>query len=349
MTWKKNKIFFSEFFGADTRARWGILFAITIIFTIFLYPSLVVKTHSYKLGDVVDRNIKATKDFLIEDKDATEANRRDAVENVLTVYDYDATLYEKIALNVKTAFGILREVLETKNLSPNPSTTAEPAASALTLPIGTDKSVHDRIWLMKKDFQEKIRITVSNDHYTTLEKEAFSEEIANLITKITTEIFENGVAINKELLLKDVDKGINLRDIGTKTEKTVLNLKHLYGLDQAKTMVRIIGQPLLKNVNHAVRNLVVDFAQALIQPNITLNKNETEERKEKAVSEIKPIFYQIKSGEMILREGERVTKLQLLKLKNSQERIKTEQLLANSTGSAAIILCILVMSYILHF
>jgi len=85
-----------------------------------------------------------------------------------------------------------------------------------------------------------------------------------------TEIFDNGVVANKELLLDKHGNGIILRDIRSRTERVETSLKSFYGIDQAKTMVRIIGQPLLKNVSYTLRNLIVDFSQRLIQPNITL-------------------------------------------------------------------------------
>jgi hypothetical protein len=68
--------------------------------------------------------------------------------------------------------------------------------------------------------------------------------------------------------------------VETLTETHVLNLKQFYGPDQAKTMVRVVGDPLLKGMNYALLNLMVDFSQRLIQPNITLNSHETEARKE---------------------------------------------------------------------
>jgi putative nucleotidyltransferase with HDIG domain len=348
MTAEKIKSQFSDFLGANTYVRWGILIGVTIVFTIFLYPNLVIKTHSYKLGDVAERDIKATKDFLIEDKEATEDKQREAVEAVLTVYDYDRTLAAKISRNVNKAFNDLRALIEAETNNPD-GIALEHIKAGTTTSAEKDKRIHDLIWQKKPDFEETIGITVSDGAYKILENESFSAEIAVFITKITTEIFNNGVVTSKELLLKETDKGIVLRNINTKTEKTVEKLKPFYGLDQAKTMVRIIGQPLLKKINYTTKNMIVDFAQRLLQPNITLNKSETEERKKKAAAGIKPIFYKIKAGEMLLREGERVNQIQLLKLRKSQVGFKKEQMLASSIGSAMIILGILLTTYLLHF
>lgn len=348
MITEKSKILFSKFFVSNSYIRWSILVGVTIVLTIFLYPNLVIKTHIYKLGDVAEKDVKATKDFLIEDNESTEAKRREAVDMVLTVYDHDAGLAAKVSRNVKTAFDDLRAVAEAEKES-QIKNTSETTNTGAAQSGDRKKLVHENIWKMKNDFEEKTGITVSDGAYKILENESFAETIADFIIKITTKILDNGVVTSKELLLREIDKGIVLRDIGTKTEKIVNKLKLFYGLDQAQTMVRIIGQPLLKNKNYTIKNLIVDFAQKLIQPNITLNKSETEERKQKTALEIKPSLYKIKAGEMLLREGERVTKIQLLKLKTSQDRIQNEQMLVSSIGAAMIIFSLLVMTYMLHF
>ena len=343
---EKDKLSLRMFFGTSDHVRLSILVGVTIIFTIFLYPNLVIKKHSYKLGDVAASNIKAKKDFLIEDKDATEANRKEAVENVLTVYDHNVTLYSTINRNVKTAFNDIRTILKIEN---NQKKIAQkPSETPSTGTLKRKMSAHDLIWQKKVDFEEKIGISVSDGAYQILEEQAFLPDIANLICSILKEILDNGVVTNKELLLKETDKGIILRNITTKNELLVHQLKHFYGLDQAKTMATVIGQPLVKNIDYNLRNMIVDFVQRLIQPNITLNRSETEEHKKKAAEEIKPVFHKIKAGEMLLREGERVTKVQLLKLKAYEEGIKNEQILTSSIGSALTILCILMTTYILY-
>ncbi|MFZ0482758.1 MAG: HDIG domain-containing metalloprotein [Desulfobacterales bacterium] len=339
----KTQMSLNRFIESSDSVRWALLVAVTIIFTILLYPNLVIEKHSYKLGDVVTRDIKAAKNFLIEDKKATEASRKQAVENVLTVYDHDVNLSIKTDQRIKKAFDELRATLETI-LSIDNLKNSETSSS------GNEEKkliIHNLIWQKKADFEEKVGIPVSDADYKILELEAFSSEISNLISGILAEIYDNGVVANKEMLLKETDRGIILSDIKTKNEMLVYNLKHFYGLDQAKTMVKVIGNPILQNKTPGLRNLIVDFAQKLIQPNITLNRSETEKRKKEAYSEVKPIFYKIKAGEMLLREGERVTKDQLLKLKIYQEGLKNEKVLTNCIGSALFILCILMIIYAL--
>ncbi|MCJ7618460.1 MAG: HD family phosphohydrolase, partial [Desulfobacterales bacterium] len=337
MNIEKNNKIIGNFFRSSKSIRWFILIGFTIIFTIILYPTLVITKHPYKLGDVAERDIKAPKDFFIEDKEATEENRKKAAENVLTVYDNNTTLAIKLSRDVQQALAELQDVFEAYKEDQDKASPNEEI-----------KLLNEQLWQLKKSFEEKIGITVSDDEYKILIKEKFSSNIANLISKILTDIINNGVVINKDILLKEADKGIILRDVETKTEKVIYNLKPFYGPDQAKIMVRIIGQPLLNDMNYNLVNLIVNFIQKLIQPNITLNTNETEERKKRAVTEIKPILYQIKAGEMLLREGEIITKVKLLKLKNLQSQTKKERILPISLGAAMIMLCLLILTYIVH-
>ncbi len=180
---------------------------------------------------------------------------------------------------------------------------------------GEKLPTHDQILQMKELFEKQIGIPVSDGAYKILEKEQFSIEIENFIIKIITKILSNGIVANKEILLTEEAKGITLRNVENKTEKNVQFLKQFYGPGQAKAMVRIIGEEILTNTDYTAKGLVVDFAQQLVTPNITLNRSETKERKKKAAGEIKPFLYEIKAGEMVLREGERVTELHVVKLR----------------------------------
>ncbi len=337
--------------------KWLLLAVVVLTVTICLYPSLVVKQHSYMLGDVVEKDFKAPKDFLFEDTAATELNVQKAVAGVQTVYDHDTTLAQTLTNNVKVAFADMQKIIQVEALpTPTPISQENPDV-LLNQEADVErrereeaqaKQTSEKLWQYKTEFEEKLGMPLSQGAFSILEKESFSDEIAVYIAQILTEVLDNGVVAGKEMLLREADKGIVLRQIEEKTETVETNLRQYYGLDQSKVMVRIIGQPLLKDINYNLRNLIVDVVQDLIQPNITLNKSETEERKKKAAADIKPIFYKIKTGEMLLREGERVNALQLLKLEALESQYKDEGVLTKSVGAATAIIALFVISHLLY-
>jgi len=346
MSKEKNKDAVNKKVDAAKRFRWGILLSVIVLFSIILFPNLVVTKHQYDLGDVAERDIKAPRDFFIEDEAATEANRQQAMKAVLTVYDYDAGLAASLARKVDEVFAEMRPAAAPPGQDRQPQPAAETPPGQTAVEAG--KSAHNEIPDRRKYLEEKLGIRVSQGAFTALENAGFSREISDPIKRIIIEILDNGVVTNKEILLKESEKGIQLRDVLTKKEEELHQLKKFYGLDQAKTMVRIVGQPLLADLEYGMLNLVVDFVQRLIQPNVTLNRSETQERINKAAADIKPVLYKIKAGEMLLREGERVTEVQLLKLKTLQTQTKKEQVFLTSLGAAMLLLLLLVTTYILH-
>jgi cyclic-di-AMP phosphodiesterase PgpH len=351
---EKNKDSDRQSSISSAPVRWTLLIGIAILFTASLYPNLVVREHNYSLGDVAEKDIKAPKDFLIEDKEATELKRQRAVETVLTVYDHDTHLASRLSKNIEEAFRDIREIFESEKLRQEaderksiPQDPSQLSREPLTRPGEKGESASNQVWQNKAAFEEKIGITLSDNAYTVLVKEEFSEEIANHINRLLSTILENGVVAHKGPLLKESEEGIVLREVGTKTETAVKGLKRFYGLDQAKTMVRVLGDTPLKGLNHHLINLIVDIVQGLIQPNITLNRNETEERKKNAADEIKLILYKMKKGEMLLREGEIVTDVQLLKLKALESHSRVEHIMARGVGSAMLVLFLLGTTYLL--
>lgn len=308
-----------EFLLTTPYVLWLLLILFTIVFTITHYPRQNKISHFYTIGDVAKRDIKAPRNFFIEDKEATNLKRNEVKESVKNVYDFDADLIEKIASNINAAMKIPQELFKKGNpQNPEPAPTFE-------IVLDTQPA-----------FEENLGIEISKGAYSILYKHQFSPDISLKIKTIIETILTNGVVANKEILLKEAHKGIILRSIGSKEERTVNNLKLFYGPDQAKTMVRIEGQPILKDLNYNLSNLIVDLCQRLLQPNITLNKNETEKRIQTAQDKIKPILYKIKAGEMILREGERVDKVQLVKLLALKEQIEEKDIFISSTGIALI-------------
>jgi putative nucleotidyltransferase with HDIG domain len=340
----KIKAFLIAFLNSSPYLRWILLSGITLIFLILLYPNLIHNPLSYSIGDVAERDVKSPKDFLIEDPDATDTNRRKAVDEILAVYDLDSPLSPALCQGVGQAFEYIRRVIETEK-NAEIANSLNPANS----PVLSHRkpNLRDRIWEQKPKFEETIGFTVSDGTYTILEKEEFSKSIADLIIRILSTVLENGVVSNKDVLLKEADKGIILRDIATLSETFIIRLKSFYGLDQAKTMVRVVGAPLLNDVNYNLRNLVVDFVQQMVQPNITFNRKETEERKRKAFDSIKPVLYKIKAGEMLLREGERVSAEHLVKIQAFQAQEKQHLKLSIGIGAAIMMVCLMIIVFIL--
>ncbi|PID40600.1 MAG: hypothetical protein CR984_02330, partial [Proteobacteria bacterium] len=312
--------------------RWAMLALVLAVFTICLYPEIVVEKQAYTIGDVVSSDIKATDDFFIEDQAATMDHQRQAIDDVPTVYDLNPKILKSTVTRLTDAFKLMRHTykteidkLRTQDRSPHLLMADGMHMDPVDIPDLPTVSLEERMLARKNEFENRVGTQISKGAFAVLTKHAFSEEISKLLTTIVTQVLSTGVVANKEILLKESTRGITLRNVETLSETRVLNLKQFYGPDQAKAMVRIVGNPLLKGADYALLNLIVDLSQRLIQPNVTLNSHETETRREAAAQKIKPVLYMIKKGEMLLREGERVTPLQLHKLEVMEGQADTHR------------------------
>ncbi|MBF0230165.1 MAG: HDIG domain-containing protein [Desulfamplus sp.] len=359
---------------------WGILVGITLFSTLVLYPDRGRINYDYKIGDVAERDIKAPRDFFIEDKAATLLNKQQVADSFQSIYDYDPNMASQLSDKLDQAFAIPRKFFNTAKLSNKESKTIQsqlqpqspqPQQNQPTLEPTKSQQVQENpqssqsqnslltqqsnqpletlVMATLEDFENSLGIAVGEKGYSTLYKYDFADNITGIIKTILTEILRKGVVANKELLLKDEKKGIVLRTIGTSTEKLVDNLKVIYSPDEAQSMVKTIGETLCKgiNFNRNLKNLIFDISRQLILPNITMNRSETEKRIADAQSEIKPVLYQIKQGEMILREGERVDETRVAKLKALSSQLEEKNSLMARIGTALMILFSLLVIYLI--
>ncbi len=330
---KKHSKALLESVGEHAQMRWCVLLGTTILLTSLLFPSLWTSRPLYHIGDVAQEDIKSPKDFLIEDKEATQNKREEAQLSVLTVYDYDDTLASKLDKRIADAFTHMHTLLagstETSGKDANgvenqearePSRTAQPL------------SQHDLIWKEKEAFEELLGIQVSEGAYKLLEKATFSESVLHGTSKLLSTVLDTGIVGNKQLLLQEQGMGIMVRRLSSKEENHARDLKKFYGLDGAKVALANTGRTLLRGFDYSLRKVMIDLAQRLIQPNVTLNKGETEERRSLAADEVKAVLTQIKQGEMLVREGEKVSSLHMAKLNALESEMKRKPVFTISIG-----------------
>lgn len=314
--------------------RWAILLMLAAIFAVLVFPRSARVHDNYRVGDVAQKDIKAPRDFFIEDAPATEEKRREAEQVAQMVYDLDSQRIAALSQQVPRAFARMRDALVAEELRRELDQARRASGTAGRVPPT------ERIAL-REVFAEDLGVAVDPEAFDILAAARFDASIAESIVAIASDILENGVVTGKEMLLREAGRGIVLRDIATQNERVVYDLEKLYAFEEAKNLVPELGEPLLQNVDPPLAEVIVGLTRLLIQPNITLNRSESAERRRLAMESVKPVLYQIKAGEMILREGERVTPVHLMKLEASQPESDRRRGVRQSIGAGVMVLCLL--------
>jgi cyclic-di-AMP phosphodiesterase PgpH len=310
---------------------WIYLIILSALISFLLYPNLlVIPTEEYSLGEVANKDIKASEDFLVEDKELTKQRKHEAVKSALFVYDFDRSGAD-IENRIKESFNYAR-----KELQQIVSIDLQPAVRS------------QKLKQLKEKFFNLLEITENTNFFDQLLQHNFSSQIDNIASNTINRILEQGVVGNDNLLMAQKGKGIILRDIDTQQELRITDFDRFYNLESAlKYFNRVIDQHIKNENTGDIVKATRHLAKLTINPNITFNKRATEIRKEEAKKSVKPIYFQVKKGEMIVREGEKINATHLWKLA-AEAKVKTNAPTLSMALSMTIMVGILLaLSYIM--
>jgi len=113
-----------EFLLTSPSVLWVILILITVVFTITNNPRQSKTSYSYYIGDIANKDIKAPRNFFVEDKKATNLKKNEVKDSVKSVYDFDANLLKTITSNINAAMKIPRQLFmqaEKHDQEPDPT------------------------------------------------------------------------------------------------------------------------------------------------------------------------------------------------------------------------------------
>ena len=263
--------------------KWFIGIGTALILTLLLSPTLRLRIKEYKVGDVATKDIKSTQDLLVEDEKSTLEKRAEAERSVLSVYDYD----------------------------PSPLNEAESLVTSLQR---MEKGIYQDAE-RKKEWESSFRLSLTQREWNILEKGRPQPIFREAVLKLLSPIMKKGIINDKDLLDPDSSKGIMIRDIQTRKERGDNPPFNFLDFKEAKAKLRSQADLLDPTLRKELSPIVLKVAEHFLRPNLTFNKDETEERKAKARDKITPVYFQIKRGEVILRTGDRVREDHLVKIK----------------------------------
>jgi len=338
-----------ETFKNPSFHRWLMVIILAIFVTLFISPYMKLTSTSYIIGDVASKNIKSPQDFLVEDKQSTEQRIIEAEESVLAVYDFDTDGYDEIRKRLISSFTMMRTFyknIEDEARKKDTIGTEGPDVLARKTPIQIDLTpFRNQISAKRDEFEKMLVLDIGDEEFKVLERYRFDRSIERYLRILISTPLERGIVSNKELLYRERDKGIVIRNIQTKKELKVRDILSIWDLSNAQEAIRLNSNTILDDLEGSLRGTIITISQKLIKPNLTFNKNETEQRKIKTKEGVKPVFYQVKKGEIIVREGEIIKNEHLVKMNAFQEVRKYNNLILTSLG---LILLVVLLGYTVY-
>ncbi|MBI5789484.1 MAG: HDIG domain-containing protein [Candidatus Schekmanbacteria bacterium] len=283
ITFPSAEDFLSKYGNKPILVCLGLITALVLAF--LLSPALLIPSFTLSVGDISQVDIKAPADFSVEDEFSTRKRQNEALTQVLPIFDFEQ--------NAEQAINKIEDLFHTKtNLSEEKISDAE------------------KQW---NNLKSKDVLPVSLETFLVLQNPLFDTPIKEAAKRSIRLVMVDEIVDNKELLSAEKNQGIIKRNIKDSRVTVVQDTSGIRDVDDVKQKIAQIAPQIFKADDKSQR-AAVEIAQLAVAPNLFFNKSATEKSKADVMLSVKPVYFQIKKGEMIVREGERVREDQVLRL-----------------------------------
>jgi cyclic-di-AMP phosphodiesterase PgpH len=307
----------------------GIIALLVATLTILLLPRLQLRMRTLAIGDIAPADIKAHTDFLLEDEVSAQKKRKETEERLLPVYDFDSQAVAAIDQRLRRAMQNLEAAYHIRppelsgGLQTTPGTPMTPEEVARVkglegaqTPLSQELVVTSPFFREREQtFRRSLGIQLSEETLLTLRQLQYAPGVRQAVIHAISVVMQRGLVSDYDLFMGHRERGIVVRDLQSEQERIITDTSPILNMSEASAALK--AAVFSPNVPYAaeLQPIIADVARNLLQPNLRFNRKETEERKEQAVAAIKPVFFQVKRGEMIVREGERVRDEHIPKLR----------------------------------
>jgi len=274
-----------------------VLISVFLIFLlgILVFPSLFLERSEYRAGSIAGEDVKADRDFLVEDKVSTEAKQSAILKITPAVFDFDSRLSLTLQSHIIQLFESISE---------------EIAGSASKQSKYLGNSANEKQYYMdiaRNYFEKNFGISISAEEFTVFYRDKFSSSSARAICKLIDKIYYDSYISSHNLSKLDMERGIIVHDMENQQESLITQFNRFTNINTLSTGLSEKADRILDGYGKDFKWAATSLVRKIIKPNIILNNEATEEKKQDAISTIKPFFFQILKNEMIVREGERIT------------------------------------------
>lgn len=300
----------------ERRNRILLLFLTAAILTVLILPRQQLISVSFKAGEIATSDVRATQDYLLEDRPLTEKKRNEAEATAPMMYQLNGDALQELLQSFDKALTLAKE---------NRGATG-PARERLA------NALH-----------EVLGVEVSGAEIGVLTR-VKSEKALNEISRLGEKIYARNVVQEKRRFSSDASRGVLIidRHSGELTPREELPVVAIDVADAARLVEKSSSSGGADADEMAVlRGLLAKS----LQPNLTFSHEATEKRRKAAREAVGPVLFQIKRGEMIVRVGDRITETQAQKLQKIHDSRRSSNIIFMAAGTLGLLLVLFYFPY----
>lgn len=292
---------------------YGLLFLVLLLLLFVTRGEFSIP--SYKLGDIAQSTVRSPQDIQIQDTAITEHKRKEARDRVLPVYDFEPELANTSASRLHEVFAYLR--------------------SRQTADAGVRATAQ-----LARELHDQLNVTVDPGLLAILLRKGQSESLENQFLETLKRIMSSYVVSDRKFLFLYSSIGLTARNVQNGHEER-LEAASVQDIHDIEISLRSEIEKTA-DASHLPAASVTEFLMNFIAPTLYLSSAETQSRVEAAARNTEPVFYQIKKGKVIVRDGEEITPPILALLQSVKDTEHQEPPIRYSIGIALLLILSLV-------
>lgn len=291
----------------------GLIGATALFLALLMVPLVSNKFEVYQEGSIAPHTVKIYEELLVEDVASTSQNREEAKDRVIDVYDLDLNIEQNKLANAMNAFDIMTQGYATysgdeyrrsigyfnRNLKFKKQTDAD-------IKKVKEFEATDGFKTLETEFVKMFKVEFEASELELLRKYHYAPLILDRVAKVASQVLSHGIISGKEQLSTSTLNGIKVRVLPSLEERLLKNFESILDLDEADEQIEVLAKKEFGKHSELLK-IVILLVDKLIEPNLSFNASETNQRKEEASTEEKPVYFKFRQGEVIVRAGDTVT------------------------------------------
>ncbi|HYM33575.1 MAG TPA: HDIG domain-containing protein [Candidatus Cybelea sp.] len=254
------------------------LFVVCIAVLAVLFGPGTLSTHAVPpLDSISTTTVRAERDFLIEDKEATGQRRTQAAQDALPVFDYDPSVYPALIEQVRNAV-LAMTARKSGSLDANARSLA---------------------------FQQDIGLPVRVATFDLIEGLSQPGDLTEAVSFFLAQARDALVTADRNAL--PMGRGVMIHDTRHDATRVLTETSDILDVPQLRRNMLAKAGDAPYGEARQLRRYVLDTAYALARPNLVLNGRASEAARNSAAAAVEPVYVKLAAGEVIVREGDRVT------------------------------------------
>lgn len=316
------------------RVSFLFLYCVLISYTIFYQ---IEAPYNFEVGDIPKFDVSSPIGFEMTDEVTTEDKKLKAEQAVPIIYDFDTSVFERVSINLIQSFRTMRAYYREVPWS----------KSAVIY----RKQVQE-FYKHKKPFEEELGVPVSDFVWEWLIEMKFSLKLEGVLIRNLENWYDEKIAEAPERFIPThqssvVARVLHKNNLGKEFSIPKENIHDL----QSPEKFNLTEKRELGSFSQGDQANILYFARSLIVPNLTLNKQEIENRKRLARESVIPVNMTIKKGQIIVPAGTEVQPFQMAVIKQI-ETIRADKSKDVTSVALAIVLSVAILvffSYLKRF